>query len=141
MTVLQKRGNMRFQLEFHPNPDCMTVHVAKQLTEKMIEMWMDGTNLDRDDEIHSPAPAYVKEIYALDGVTGHVSLGRYQLGVSKGKLFSWNELAPKIIAIMQSYLEPEGIIEMVGQPIAPTAADMEISQRMATEPMPEFDFD
>jgi hypothetical protein len=138
MTVLQKRGNMKFQLEFHPNPDCMTVHVAKQLTEKAIEMWMDGTDLDRNDEIHSPAPAYVKEIYALDGVTDHISLKRYKLGVSKGKLFSWDDLAPKIVAIMQSYLEPEGTAEMVGQAIMPTIADMVEVRRMQLEPM---DFD
>jgi hypothetical protein len=138
MTVLQKVGNMKFQLEFHPNPDCMTVHVAMQLTEKMIEMWMDGTDLDRNDEIHNPAPAYIKEIYALDGVTDHISLRRYQLGVAKGKLFSWDDLAPKIVAIMYSYLEPEGTAEMVGQPITPTAADMVEARRMQLEPM---DFD
>jgi hypothetical protein len=138
MTILQKRGNMKFQLEFHPNPDCMTVHVAKQLTEKAIEIWMDGTDLDRDDEIHSPAPAYIKEIYALDGITDHISLKRYELGVSKGKLFSWDELVPKIVAIMQSYLEPEGTAEMVGQPTMSTAADMAEVRGMQLEPM---DFD
>jgi hypothetical protein len=99
---------------------------------------MDGTDLDRDDEIHSPAPAYIKEIYALDGITDHISLKRYELGVSKGKLFSWDELVPKIVAIMQSYLEPEGTAEMVGQPTMSTAADMAEVRGMQLEPM---DFD
>lgn len=139
MTVLQKRGNMKFQLEFHPNPDCMTVHVATQLTEKMIEMWHDGTDLDRNDEIDSPAPAYIKEIYALDGVTDHISLKRYQLGVCKGKLFSWDDLAPQIVAIMQAYLEPEGTTEMLEPAIRPTAADMRAMERMQHDPL--FDLD
>lgn len=116
---------MKFQLGFYAEPDRMTVHVQVQLTEHAPEYWnLTGYDMDEDDEYRNPAPAYLKEIYALEGITHSISLDRYGLHVWKGALFSWDDLAPRIIQIVQGYLEPGGKIEMVTPPRMPTQADL-----------------
>jgi hypothetical protein len=115
---------MKFQLEFHPNPDCMTIHVRKRLTNKMIECWDDVESMDKEDKYHRPAPAYVKEIAQIDGVNGDISLHPYELSVIKGHLFSWEDLSPQIVEAMKKHFEAEGTVEMVDSPIMPSEEAM-----------------
>jgi len=130
---------MRFQLGFYVEPDRMTVHVPIQLTDHAPEHWnISGYDMEQDNEYRSPAPAYLKEIYALDGMTHSISLDRYGLHVWKGALFSWKDLAPQIVKIMQGYLEPGGNIEMIIPPRMPTQEDLQDARIWANEDSDNF---
>lgn len=92
---------MLYQLEYHPNPNCMTVHVDKKLTDDMIELFM-SADWDKDKQ-----PAIVRDIFnSVEGVK-QVSLHRYEVGITKGTVFEWKDMIDKIIFNLQMTLAPQ----------------------------------
>jgi hypothetical protein len=112
---------MRYQLQFPRNPEVLLIHVDKKLTDKSNEMYFGADHLDTASE--GPAPAWLKEVYDLDGISGTSFIHRYELHVSKGVVFSWDDLAPQIVEILRRYLDPEGEATESAEPKRWTAAD------------------
>lgn len=92
---------MRYQVEYHPNPLCISIHVDKQLTAEGIEMFKGGS-WEKDKQ-----PLFVQDIFAtVEGVT-EISIKKYDLQLIKGVLFNWEEIIKKAVLILQMHLDPE----------------------------------
>lgn len=101
---------MKLLVEFAPNPNSMTLHVDKRVTDSMIEMF------DCPSRDSSTQPLYIKKIFnKIDGIE-QIFLGQYHIHLLKGTIFNWNKLIPRIQEILQEYfVEAEDEIEMVYQ--------------------------
>ena len=94
---------MRYCLVYHPNHDCMTIHVDRRLTKKMIESWDSEEGFASSD----PQPPYIQDMFKVDGVES-LSIYPYSLQIMKGTVFSWDEIVTKSLLILQVFFEPEG---------------------------------
>lgn len=92
---------MLYQLEYHPNPNCLKVHVDKKLTDKGIESF---ENVDWDVE---KQPAFVRDIFSnVEGVT-RISVSCHEIFLMKGTVFEWKDMIDKIIFNLQMNLAPQ----------------------------------
>lgn len=112
---------MRYQIEYPRNLDMLIVHLDQKLTNKAIEIHMGDDHLEEASE--DPAPAWLKEIYELDGIQGDSFIQRYELHVTKATVFSWDAITPKIMEILRRYLDPEGQAIEITPPKQWTADD------------------
>lgn len=102
---------MRYQLEYHPNPNCLSIHVDKQLTAEGIE-WFWGEKWDKDKQ-----PLFVQDIFAnVPGIT-EVSIKKYELSLSKGVLFNWLEIVKNTVFILHMHLDPENEMREEASPM------------------------
>jgi hypothetical protein len=99
---LSKGKQIRYQLEYHPEPNSLSIHIDKILTRQMIEVF------DSEDMHESTQPEVVKDLFGVDGV-GQISLHRYNLSIRKAKVFSWEEMIPRLIFILQMHLDPVSV--------------------------------
>jgi hypothetical protein len=63
-----------------------------------------------DDEGILPTdkkPEYVSDIFGIEGVTT-VCVDQYKLSLSKGSVYSWDEILPAVIDILKSAIDPNG---------------------------------
>jgi hypothetical protein len=101
---------MLYQLEYHSNPNCLSIHVDKKLTDKMIEHFM-SADWHKDKQ-----PAIVRDIFnSVEGVE-QVSLHRYEIGITKGVVFEWKDMIDKIIFNLQLAFAPQ---EEMKEKVAP----------------------
>ncbi len=120
---------MKFLREFVPNPDCLIIHTEKELTKNQIEMWETANT----NHLNAEKPDFIRKIQALDGIVPKTFVNRYQIDVTKGATFSWDDLAPKVIQILQKQFDPTGEVEML-QDRQPTKEKLgEMSQRRDEE--------
>src|SRR2546430_560091 len=95
----------------------MAVHLDQVLTDKGVECYLGLGFCDSENDLDGPAPAYVLEIFEMQGVDGTIWIDRYKIRIHKATLFSWDELAPKIVEKLRCYLDPEGSAVEIGKPI------------------------
>lgn len=101
---------MRYRLEYHTNPDRMSVHVDKRVTKKMTEVFF-SENWDEDKQM-----PFVRDLFAVDGVSS-VSLGPYSIHIEKGGVFQWEEMISRIIFVLQMHFDPNGEAVEAEQPL------------------------
>jgi hypothetical protein len=109
---------MRYRLEFHPNPLCMTIHVDKVMTTSSIEMFC-GEKWDKDKQ-----PPIVKELYKEVPGIDSITLKRYEVGImqseislKKGVVFGWKEITKKVLPLLLKQYEPGGKLVETGKPL------------------------
>lgn len=91
---------MLYQVEYHPNPNCMSIHVSKRLTDDCIELF-DGKNWNKKKQ-----PRLVLELFDIEGIVS-VSLHQYEMTIIKGRVFDWDNLIQQIIPVIQAQLAPD----------------------------------
>ena len=98
---------MKYAVEYHPNPDCATIHLSKKIAgESKISIGgiLGGKKAEQ--------PVFAKEIMAIDGVVS-LRVDEYEVFISKGKVFDWPEILPEIINILAEFADGEGMIEKI----------------------------
>lgn len=104
---------MRYQLEYHPNPDCLSIHVSSCITKKSIERFDADQSMDDGQQ---PRPRLIDDLFKIDGITA-VTLQRYEIGLAKGTVFEWKEIMPIALEVLNINLNGMGVIEEKGKPI------------------------
>lgn len=100
---------MKYQLEYHPNQNCATIHLDKRVTGKRIEVF-DAESMDDDPR------QFVKDLLRIDGVE-EVTLQHHKVMLEKGMTFNWEEIIPSALEILHATFEGEGQLEEKGKPI------------------------
>lgn len=89
-TAQEKVFEIRF--EYHPNNDIVTVHTRKRFPQYDSEF---SEGKDRQKSLH-------RSLLGTQGVI-HVRTRGYELSVTKGMMFTWEELKPKIIHSLEKH--------------------------------------
>lgn len=115
---------MRHKIEFHPNSDCVTIHLQKRLINKMIESFNspdEKIRVYRDNVVIKKLdpPIFVKRLWEVDGIE-HIYLHPYSVGITKGTAFDWNDMLERIIIILNLELFSSSEPEQLGEPIRPS---------------------
>lgn len=114
---------MKYKLEFHPNPDCVSIHLQKRLCTdiEMFDSPEDKIIVWENDEIvgEKDPPDYIKRLWGVPGVAG-ITIQHYDLMLTKGAAFDWNDMLSQIIAILNFEFYPDSKPEMLGEPKLPS---------------------
>ncbi len=101
---------MKFRQQYHiGDPDLMFLHVDIQLPGKC-------TMLEEGNDYAFPKrriPVFLRKILAVKGITGNILIFRYAIQLEKGGAFSWKNVAPRVIEVMQRTLDPKGKKEIL----------------------------
>ncbi len=93
---------MKYQLEYHPNPNRLSIHLNKEVTGAQIESFKSSICAEKI------RPEVVNDIFsAVEGVS-EITLQRYEISVGKGVVFGWDDMIDQILLILQMHLDPEG---------------------------------
>lgn len=85
---------MRYAFETFPNPHCMGLHIEIKVPSIS---WISSKEED-------PAAQKLKEaLLAIRGVQEVFATG-YRITITRGGVFTWEELQPKILAVIQKQL-------------------------------------
>jgi hypothetical protein len=104
---------MKYLLEYHPNPDCMEIHLDLRVTDEMIDAW--DSPLDRGI-FDKKQPDLVRDLFKIAGVS-RVTFHSYSIGLLKGSAFDWPEIVRKALLAIQANLEPMGVMVEKCEPI------------------------
>ncbi len=98
---------MRYAIEQCPNADVIQIHVDFDIPRFFAEEYWTRDTFDRlDDEDES----FVRRLIAVVGVTS-ASGSDYRFQIGKGRLFTWEQLVPEILEVIQERFSPNA--EMV----------------------------
>lgn len=125
---------MRYCIEYHPNPDCMTIHLDRLLTKKMIETYDSPEPYESEDV----RPSFVTDIFQINGVE-RVWMNSYSIGITKGSVFEWDEIRTRALSAIQSNFDPTD--PMVEARPAKSPTETELRQIEASRGMFLFDSD
>lgn len=131
---------MQYQVEHHPNPDALTIHVSTEVTHSSIDSY-EGPDAIGPGWGHTEMPALVSDLFAVPGIT-KVSLSRYSIFLIKGKIFKWDEMLESIKPVLKNHLSPDD--EMVEDSTiyaysAPRAHSMDLDAMDDAFGLPEDD--
>ncbi len=88
----EKMFELRF--EHYPNKDIVTIHTRKKFFKFSSEHGMDMEK--------KPSDPFLKSLLRVKGVVA-IGTRNYELRVTKGKVFSWEELKPIILGLMEKH--------------------------------------
>lgn len=125
---------MKADFEYHVNPDCVRLHLTVPLPwicDMGITRLDDAINLQDSKLTKQQSIELWKKLNVIEGVT-KVSMGvsdRYSILLLKGKLFTWAQINPKILAAVQEAF-PNDPVELLPQGSCPcvTVVDEEEPQ-------------
>jgi hypothetical protein len=128
---------MRYRIEFHPNPDCVTIHVNKRLIRDRIQSFespSDGVNVYEEGVFvrTDPPPAFVKYLFEIDGIEG-ITLRQFGVRLKKGSVFGWENVLSRAIAILNLELFPDDEPKEVGPPRKPSQDYLEHLRRQGCD--------
>ena len=101
---------MKYQIEYHPNPNCVTVHVDKRVV--VGKQGFFSCRFASGEE----TPNLARHLLDVHGVE-EVHLGKYDVQLTKGVVFKWEDMFKQIVAIIDLDLNPEGKVEESAPPI------------------------
>ncbi len=101
---------MRYQLEYHPNPNHLSIHADKEFTKEKMEFF-ESKNCEENT-----MPSFVKDLFLVAGIS-YVSLKRYEIHMEKGNVFSWNKIIKEVISILKMHFSPEGEVKEIASPM------------------------
>lgn len=90
-------SEFRLEHEYFPNPDMCTLHVSEAVTDKMI------LTFESPDWQPKEMTPLVKALFNTKGVA-KVLLRPYQVGITKARVFSWQELLPSVERVVLEHL-------------------------------------
>jgi hypothetical protein len=123
-----------YQLEYYPNPECLGIQARVRFPDDEDHL-MGGLDIryivkNHGEKVH---PLYV----GLAGIEGVISVhgaGRYTLTVEKAnQMFTWEELIPKILDVIQTTVAGECKLKAIGRPIKPTSRELRELERQSRE--------
>lgn len=88
---------MKYQIEYCPNPDCIQIHVNK-------EIFVGKHEGDYEDFLGecNDVDGVIKALSEVEGIES-VSSSVNHVQMTKGKLFAWDDLLPKCIEVIKLY--------------------------------------
>ncbi len=92
VTTSSEEKMFEIRFEYHPNDDIVTVHTRKKFP-RYDSQFSDGEG--KQKSLH-------RSLLGTQGVV-KVSTGEYELSVTKGNMFTWEELKPKIITSLKKH--------------------------------------
>lgn len=99
---------MRYRLEYHPNPNCLDIHLDQEVTNQRIVTYEIDSGEPKDQMFTpKPTPEWVKNIFAVLGVEG-VHLCPHAVGITKATMFSWRKILPLILFAIKGQFAPDG---------------------------------
>ncbi len=123
---MKAKKAMKYKLEFHPNPNCLSIHVTSRLVNNMcenfespsdkIDVWNGNTIVGEKDP-----PVYVTRLFGVDGIKT-VHIDQYEISLTKGSAFEWNDMLGRIITILNIELFPDSEPQQMGAPKKPGRA-------------------
>ncbi|MFA6314754.1 MAG: NifU N-terminal domain-containing protein [Candidatus Paceibacterota bacterium] len=109
---IKKAKGFQFQVEYYPNPNIITVHTKKMFPKAQTDPLMSCFNKSERKGNQHPL---IKSIRRLKGVL-KIGSEYYQLRVEKAKLFSWDDLLPKVrIALKNHFADGKELEEIPAQ--------------------------
>lgn len=94
---------MKYATEFYPNVKCMGVHSEKRFPRIS---WLSSEN-------KTPEAEKLKaDLLAIPGVT-EVTAYDYSLTVTRGGVFTWQELEPQVLAVVREFFGVEELTPVV----------------------------
>jgi hypothetical protein len=90
-------SEFRLKVTYVPNPDMCNVHVSEEVTSEAI-VTFESLHFQKDKQT-----PLVLALFAVKGVR-RVTLHRYEIGITKGVVFSWEELLPTIETVILEHL-------------------------------------
>jgi hypothetical protein len=116
---------MKYKLEFCPNPDMIQLHIQKRLCTNIESFESPDDKIDvwKGNEIAGvkEPPRYIKRLWEVQGITG-ITIQHYELSLTKGSAFDWNDMLEQIIAILNLELFPDSDPKIIGKPKSPSKA-------------------
>lgn len=98
---------MRAKWQFHPNHNAATLHVGELLPE------LSGYGNQETDEAHE----LKWSLLAIPGVREISGCTRYQLFILKGEVFEWDEITPRVEAVIADHFgKPLELAESIVDP-------------------------
>lgn len=132
-----KEENMKYKLEFHPNPDCLSIHITKRLVKSgcqrfesstdKIDIWDNNMVVGQKDP-----PAFVTRLFEVEGIKT-VHIDQYEIDLEKGSVFEWNDMLERIISILNIELFPDDEPQQIGDPKKPTAAFLKVLRKQGCD--------
>ena len=91
--------NSEFRLEhrFHPNHDACSIDVSEPVIRTTI-MTFDGSDSQLERQ-----PLIAKKLFGIKGVK-KITLMPYEISLLKGRVFSWQEILPRIDEVILRHL-------------------------------------
>jgi len=86
----------RCKVEFHPNPDCASLHVSDPMTDDYILTFESPTWQEKKKT------PLVDRLFSIKGVS-KVTFQRYEVGLVKGGVFGWDEILPEAEKMILEY--------------------------------------
>jgi len=74
----------------------MDFHLNTKVSDSTYEMHI---SLECHNKVYKSKPAFVSELFAIDGVTA-VNLLQYSVRIEKAKLFDWKRIEPKVKEVL-----------------------------------------
>jgi hypothetical protein len=108
-------ANLEYQFEFPPNPDCAGIHINRTLINSMIEAYDSPAQAETGGVFRTPAPEWVKKIFALPGIE-KITLHNHEISFVKGRMYPWDDILPTAIEIMRQHFAPEMKAEQTKEP-------------------------
>lgn len=100
---------MKYVVDHYPmNPNRVTIHLTKRIAAQSDVFLGDCAHMSSD--ITNNPPAFTKKIIAVEGITG-LSICGYEVGMTKGLAFDWEDILPEIIIILADESPDGGITE------------------------------
>lgn len=95
----KRKRRLRYKFEFFPNQNMVGIHTNVQFGREFISVGSDSYGISRFSGDESKIPDVLKHVEHVEGVVGaHVR--DYEIHVTKGDVFSWEEILPAIEAIL-----------------------------------------
>ncbi|MBC7766607.1 hypothetical protein H7Y21_01270, partial [Arenimonas sp.] len=90
---------MKYRIEFHINQDIISIHVTLPLS---------NTNRPYYSEHNSgPPPAPFADIFKIPGVVNVNRKNKYEMSITKGSAFEWDEIIEKAMDTVGLLLSPD----------------------------------
>lgn len=80
--------DIRYRLEYHPNKDCVTVHIGEVVPFKP------GTTRHH---VTGDVDERLTQLSEIRGIESASSFEKYQISIVKASVFAWEEILPVVI--------------------------------------------
>jgi len=109
---------MKYQVEYCPNSNCLEIHVDQRLIQGEIAVFeFEDFDLGEEEDFRKKAKnpdglvSFCKTVSELDGMGGEIYFGRYDIQMTKAKIFSWGILLPHILEALRIFVAKDGQLE------------------------------
>jgi ribonuclease I len=108
---------MKYRLQFHPNPEVMTIHIDKRVHEQDYSLDSKGLPDGYVLAVYlSPpycdlAPEFIVALFGVEGVQDRITVFSHAIRIAKARHAQWKDIIPGALDILGRYFDPDGPIE------------------------------